>query len=245
MKFKELIKNYTKELLVLGLILSCISGASSYYFYMKGGKDFDREVIKQEALLMEAFQPNYDQMKEEYEKIKLDFETKQKIITTYEEDITELESKEAELKEVIEFNQEIVDKVNESETVLADLESKKNDLETENSSLEKSVNNLKTEKEDLQAEIDKLNGELVQATGSPIELDPGMWFQGTDEIPVGRYTVSNGDSNFFVYDEDGNAYVNIILDDTDSGWGVTEYTFVLIEGSIIETDSGCTLTPVG
>ena len=143
-----------------------------------------------------------------------------------------------------EANIEKIEKIEDYESIIDDLETEKGNLEQEISSLNINKIALEKEKNDVQDDIDKLKGELVEASGSPIELQAGMWFQETDEIPAGRYTVSNGDSNFFVYDEDGDIYVNVILDDSDGGWGVSEYTFVLLKGSIIETKSPCTLTPV-
>ena len=244
MDFKKLFADFKKETGVICIILVIVAIALSFFAYQKGGRDFDEEVIKREAKLMESFQPNYDNMKEEYEKIKNDYDIKLKVMEAYEKDIEEMEVEIDSLSAKLAENKEKVEKIENYETIISDLETTQGALEVDISSLEVNVKNLEEEKEELQEEIDKLNGKLVEAAGTPIELQAGMWFQEVDEIPVGRYTVSNGDGNFFVRDEDGIAYVNIILDDSDSGWGVTDYTFVLIEGAMIENDSPCILTPV-
>ena len=83
----------------------------------------------------------------------------------------------------------------------------------------------------------------MKAAGEPIKLSAGVYYAG-DDIAPGRYRVSNGSSNFFVYNSSGSATVNIILGNKNDGLWVTDYTFDLKSGYIIETNNVCTLTPV-
>ena len=105
------------------------------------------------------------------------------------------------------------------------------------------VDTLTNDKGILQGELDSLRGEIVKAAGEPIRLSAGVYYAG-DDIKTGRYRASNGSSNFFVYDSHGSATVNIILGNKNDGLWVTDYTFDLKSGYIIETSNACTLTPV-
>ncbi|MEJ9151438.1 hypothetical protein P4S74_11225, partial [Bacillus smithii] len=58
------------------------------------------------------------------------------------------------------------------------------------------------------------------------------------DIPADRYRATNiGEgSNFFVYDENGEAIVNIILGDSSTG-GSGDYVFFCDDGNIIQTEA--------
>ena len=244
MDFKGLFKEYKKEAIVLTLALLVVCAIASGISYSKGSKEFNQGVMQKEAY--------YKALKdEEYNDLVSVVENKEKKVANLEEtvsdlvdDAEELRKEKHTLQDEIDANKEKIEKIEQYEEVVAGLEIEVGTLESETNRLGLHKISIENEIADLEAEVARLNGQIVEAAGAPIVLQPGMWFQEIDEIPAGRYTVSNGDSNFFVYDEDGSTYVNIILDDPGSGWGVSEYTFVLLEGSIIETKGGCTLTPV-
>lgn len=244
MSFKNLFSEYKTEVSFLIIILLVVGGIASFIFYNKGNREFSQRAVANEALILAGKDEDYQKLVIEVEGLTSKKNNLETVIDNYSEDLKILKEEKQILSKEINNQNETLNKIENAESVVSDLKLEETELTKNIDSLTSEVNNLLLEKENVEREIEKLQGNLVEAAGAPIELQPGMWFQDIDEIPVGRYTVSNGDSNFFVRDEDGVAYVNIILDDSDSGWGVAEYTFVLIEGAIIEADSACTLTPV-
>lgn len=116
-------------------------------------------------------------------------------------------------------------------------------LTSNRDALKGEVDTLTNDKGILQGELETLRGEIVKAAGEPFQLSPGFYYAG-DDIKTGRYRVSNGSSNFFVFDADGYATVNIILDKKNDGLRVTDYIFDLKAGYTLETKNVCTLTPV-
>ena len=79
---------------------------------------------------------------------------------------------------------------------------------------------------------------------APKVLSSGQYIVGQD-IPADRYRATNiGEgSNFFVYDENGEAIVNIILGDSSTG-GSGDYVFFCDDGNIIQTEAQVKLIPV-
>lgn len=244
MNFKKLFIDYKKEVAILVIVLISVAVIASLVGYNKGNREFNEGVKQLEASYMKNNKEEYETLIKEKESLEKQVEKLEEKVDDLVADADELRKEKHSLEDEIDLNIEKINKIEEYETLVSELENGIKDLESESTRLNLEKASKETEIADLQAEIDKLNGKLVEAAGSPMELSAGMWFQEIDEIPVGRYTVSNGDGNFFVRDEDGIAYVNIILDDSNSGWGVTDYTFVLIEGAMIENDSPCILTPV-
>lgn len=244
MDFKKMSSEYKLETAIIIIIMTVIAIIAVLFAWNRGNRNFNKGVMQLEATYMKNHEEEYNELDFKIKGLEAKEERLMDNIEEHNKEIDILKNEKKKIGEEISKEEEKLDKIENFENTISSLETEISSLEIEFSSLETNVEKLKNERDSLQDDVDALNGKLVEAAGAPIELQAGMWFQEVDEIPEGRYTVSDGDSNFFVYDEDGDIYVNIILDDSNSGFGVSEYTFVLLEGSIIETKSACTLTPV-
>ncbi len=127
----------------------------------------------------------------------------------------------------------------EAMAVFAELseEEARNRLEEERLGAE--VARLNAEVAERQAELERLQNLIVRTGEEPIRVGAGNWYVGQD-IPAGRYQVSNGSSNFFVR-RGGRSVVNIIL---GGRHGVDTYVFTFQTGDVIEARSAFTLTPI-
>ena len=186
------------------------------------------------------------------EKLNLDedYKTKQNELESLNSQIAE---KNSELQDVstnldtakneLKVSQDKLDTLADYDTKVQALNDEVATLTANRDSLKGEVESLTANRDSLQSELDSLRGEIVKASGEPIKLSAGVYYAGTD-IKTGRYRVSNGSSNFFVYDSKGRSTVNIILGNKNDGLWVTDYTFDLRSGYTIETSNTCTLTPV-
>lgn len=112
------------------------------------------------------------------------------------------------------------------------------------SSLGEKVNELNADNDNKQSELSKITGGIKVKKEAPKVLSSGQYIVGKD-IPAGRYRATNiGEcSNFFVYDESGEAVVNTILGDPSTG-GTGDYVFFCDDGNIIQTEAQVKLIPV-
>ena len=99
---------------------------------------------------------------------------------------------------------------------------------------------LEEKKQTLNSEIEQLNGEAIKIKGTPKTYPAGHLTAGTD-IPVGRYKIYGGNSNFIVYSSAGKLEVNIILGES---FGVNEYIYTFKSGDKIEANSSFKLVEV-
>lgn len=135
------------------------------------------------------------------------------------------EETQSKKKEISELKQE--DKIKE-------IENKINGLNTE-------VTNLQTQKDSLNTEIATLKEETVKLKGEPKTYPAGQLVAGTD-VPVGKYKIFDGNSNFVVYSAYGDLKVNIILG--SGSFNVNEYIYTFQEGDKIEARSSFKLVSV-
>ncbi len=109
------------------------------------------------------------------------------------------------------------------------------------------VNKLKSTKEELEKtktslndEIQKLKEEVVKIKGEPKKYPAGQLTAGTD-IPLGKYKIYGGNSNFTVHSSYGDLKVNIIL---GGSYGVEEYIYTFQQGDKIDARSSFYLVAV-
>ncbi|MEC5422420.1 hypothetical protein QGM71_02805 [Virgibacillus sp. C22-A2] len=145
-------------------------------------------------------------------------------------------SKEADLKNLENKYNSEVDGFEEIVALIDDKESIESDVKSAESTLAKLNDDIGS----AEKELAKLQGDILESVGSPIEINAGQWFVGTD-IDPGRYRAS-GSSNFVVRDSGGSLVVNTILGDGRSGRG--DYVFFAVDEYYIETSAKTTLTPV-
>lgn len=121
----------------------------------------------------------------------------------------------------------------EKEEILAKLEAEENKLNL-------NISGLQEKEKSLNEQIEKLNGEVAKAKGQPKTYPAGHLTAGTD-IPVGKYKIYGGNSNFVVYSSTGSLEVNIIL---GTRFGVEEYIYTFKTGDKIEANSSFKLVEV-
>lgn len=99
--------------------------------------------------------------------------------------------------------------------------------------LENKIIELTSNKNSIESEIKKLKEDVIKIKGEAKTYPAGHLTAGID-IPVGRYKIFGGNSNFFVYSSYGNLKVNIIL---GNEYGVDEYLYTFKDGDKIESNS--------
>ena len=136
-------------------------------------------------------------------------------------------------KEEIKSKEEEISKIKQ-EDVIEEIENKINELNTE-------VTNMQSQKDSLNAEIATLKEETIKLKGEPKTYPAGQLIAGTD-MPVGKYKIFDGNSNFVVHSAYGDLKVNIIL---GSGiYNVKEYIYTFQNGDKIEANSSFKLVLV-
>ena len=123
---------------------------------------------------------------------------------------------------------------NEEQNALKDIQTKQSELKTEVSSLE-------NKKQSLNTEIQQLNGEVTKIKGEPKTYPAGQLTAGTD-VPIGRYKIYGGSSNFVVYSSSGSLEVNVILG--SGAYNVNEYIYTFKTGDIIKANSSFKLVSI-
>ena len=102
------------------------------------------------------------------------------------------------------------------------------------------IKKLEDKKASLNNEITNLSEEVIKLKGEPRTYPAGHLVAGED-IPLGKYKIYDGNSNFVVYSSSGNLQVNIIL---DSRYGVDEYIYTFKKGDKIQASSSFKLVKV-
>lgn len=166
-----------------------------------------------------------------YDDIKFDFYTEEGEKTTFTYDIETKETKEETIESWLLEDSVAYD---EKQKELEEIETKKNELNTE-------IVTLEDKKETLNLEIEQLNGEVVKLKGEPKTYPAGHLEAGTD-IPIGKYKIYDGNSNFVVYSSTGKLKVNIILG--TGNYNVKEYIYTFENGDKIEASSSFKLVEV-
>ncbi len=123
---------------------------------------------------------------------------------------------------------------NAEQNKLKEIQTKQNEIKSEISSLE-------NKKQTLNTEIQELNSEVVKIKGQPKTYPAGQLTAGTD-IPVGKYKIYDGKSNFVVYSKSGELKVNIILG--AENYGVNEYVYTFKEGDMVKANSSFKLVTI-
>lgn len=165
--------------------------------------------------------------KTELDNKKMDATQIQNKINSLKKDLSEQQDKNKEVFAMIDKKDKVEQELNDVQSKLSDAKEKLDDIQSQ-------VN----EKKD---ELTKLTGQVQKAKGQPKILQAGQYTVGKD-IPEGRYKVTpvGEGSNFFVYDESGEAVVNTILGADEQ----PSYTFATSEGDVIQTEATVKLTPV-
>lgn len=123
---------------------------------------------------------------------------------------------------------------NAEQNKLKEIQTKQNEIKSEISLLE-------NKKQTLNTEIQELNSEVVKIKGQPKTYPAGQLTAGTD-IPVGKYKIYDGNSNFVVYSKSGELKVNIILG--AENYGVNEYVYTFKEGDMVKANSSFKLVTI-
>lgn len=123
---------------------------------------------------------------------------------------------------------------NAEQNKLKEIQTKQNEIKSEISSLE-------NKKQTLNTEIQELNSEVAKIKGQPKTYPAGQLTAGTD-IPVGKYKIYDGNSNFVVYSKSGELKVNIILG--AENYGVNEYVYTFKEGDMVKANSSFKLVTI-
>ncbi len=113
-------------------------------------------------------------------------------------------------------------------------------LETEKEELNTNISELTETKQSLDKQIEKLNEDVIKIKGQPKTYPAGHLTAGTD-IPIGKYKIYDGSSNFVVYSSYGTLRVNIIL---GGNYGVNEYVYTFSNGDKIEASSSFKLVEI-
>lgn len=165
-----------------------------------------------------------------YSEIKFDLHTKEGYKETFILDINNNDLKKDEsqswlLKDSSSYNQE------QAKTI--ELQNKQKNLNAE-------VANLEEKKASLTTEIEKLNRDVIKIKGEPQTYPAGHLIAGTD-VPIGKYKIYDGTSNFIVHSSEGSLKVNIVL---GGGYGVDEYIYTFQTGDKIVANSSFKLVSV-
>lgn len=120
-------------------------------------------------------------------------------------------------------------------------EEKQNEINNNIKTLENKVAELTTQKQDLENQINTLSQNVIKIKGQPKTYPAGQLVAGED-IPIGKYKIYGGSSNFIVHSATGSLQVNIIL---GSGqYKVSEYIYTFKEGDNIKANSSFKLVEV-
>lgn len=156
-----------------------------------------------------------------------------------EKEYKNLSSKYETLKSNLEDKNTELESVKEKNKKLSK-EEKQKELEDKVSTLESNISNLTTQKQSLQSQIDSINGEVIKIKGQPKTYPAGHLVAGTD-VPIGKYKIYDGNSNFVVHSSYGDLEVNIIL---GGRYGINEYIYTFKTGDKIEANSSFKLVEV-
>ena len=163
-------------------------------------------------------------------------------VNNYNELNEKLSRKQKLYTDLVTKNNETEEKNREQEAKIKELSQSEKQEELNNTikGLEGKVEALTTEKQTLETEIENLKGDVIKIKGEPKTYPAGHLTAGTD-VPIGKYKIYGGNSNFVVYSAYGSLQVNIIL---GSSYGVDEYIYTFKNGDKIEASSSFKLVEV-
>jgi len=153
--------------------------------------------------------------------------------------ITNMSKNEKTIKELsgyIQENQNLEGKIislNKQILILGKNE-KQTEIKQTIENLKKEQDNLKRQKEQLETEMQTLKSDIIRLKEEPKTYPAGHLTAGTD-VPIGKYKIYEGNSNFVVYSSSGSLKVNIILG-SDS-FSVKEYIYTFCNGDKIKANS--------
>ncbi len=163
---------------------------------------------------------------------KTDYDILKKDATKKNEEYSELKTKYSTIQKDNEEKNKQIAQLNQQE--------KQDEINKTIKDLEEKVIKLTEERQSLETQIENLKSDVVKIKGEPKTYPAGHLTAGTD-IPIGKYKIYGGSSNFVVYSAYGNLEVNIIL---GSRYGVEEYIYTFKSGDKIEADSSFKLIEV-
>ena len=202
--------------LVGTVVLLIIACRLAYVYGYKNGKEKAQARVDQQLVTYNKLLDLYEKKKSDYHHLANQYDQKKVVFD--------------QAKALVDQKDQLTQQISDSKETI--------------SSLEEKAKNLNAEIDNKQSELDKITGEIKVKKEAPIFLNSGQYIVGKD-IPAGRYRATNiGEgSNFFVYDESGEAVVNTILGDPSTG-GTGDYVFFCDDGNIIQTEARVKLIPV-
>lgn len=117
---------------------------------------------------------------------------------------------------------------------------KQNEINEKINKLEGTNKKLEEEKQKLEEEIASLKEDAIKIKGEP-KTYPAGYFTAGEDLPVGRYKIYGGSSNFVVHSSRGDLKVNIIL---GGRYGVDEYIYAFKTGDEIQSESSFKLIEI-
>lgn len=117
---------------------------------------------------------------------------------------------------------------------------KQAEIENSIKALESKVNTLTSQKTQLESEIETLKADVITLKGEPKTYPAGQLTAGID-VPIGKYKIYGGSSNFIVRSSSGGLRVNTIL---GGNYGVDEYIYTFRYGDKIDAHSSFKLVEV-
>ena len=151
-----------------------------------------------------------------------------------------LSSQYSSLENKLKENQNELEKSKEQIQELQQ-EEKQNEINNNIKTLENKVTELTTQKQDLENQISRLNQDVIRIKGQPKSYPAGHLIAGED-LPIGKYKIYGGSSNFVVHSATGSLQVNIILG--NGQYKVSEYIYTFKEGDNIKANSSFKLVEV-
>lgn len=120
-------------------------------------------------------------------------------------------------------------------------EEKLKELQNKEEQLNSNISTLENTKDELNEEIEKLNEDVIKLKGESKTYPAGHLTAGI-EVPIGKYKIYGGSSNFIVYSSNGSLQVNIILG--SESYKVSEYIYTFKDGDKIQAASSFKLVSV-
>lgn len=135
-----------------------------------------------------------------------------------------------------------VAEISDKEKEIRELQQEDRQKEIQNNikTLENKQEELTKEKETLESQIASLKQDVIKIKGEPKTYPAGQLTAGVD-VPIGKYKIYGGKSNFQVYSSSGRLQVNIIL---GGSYGVDEYIYTFKTDDKIEASSSFKLIEI-
>ncbi len=149
------------------------------------------------------------------------------------------EKLEAQNTRIIRLEQKI--KSNNEQILMLGKNDKQKEIKQIVDTLKSEKESLESQKKQLETEIDMLKGDIIKLKGEPKTYPAGHLTAGID-IPLGKYKIYGGNSNFVVHSSSGSLKVNIILG--SGSFAVNEYIYTFSMGDRIQANSSFKLVAV-